>query len=185
MTSPETSETPSECIGRLIRALSNPGDLLRVACQMVESAGESLEQAGICESLPETHEIAVIVENWLAGLGSTADCDKAVALANALAKKAGDETTKVSNGTHAHYLAASHLAHMLREYVGGLDNLPGQRLDWIASNCREAVSYARSRLRWSRAREQEALWQIECLKTALELKPYEMGARVRNSLLTV
>jgi len=177
-------ETPSEHVLRLIRYLNRLEDCIRTGCLMVEHAGDCLAQAGVRPSLPESREITEIARDWLAVRGSTSGCDKAVEQANMLAEKVAKEIIRVADGSWSHFLAAQNLAHMLRESMSGLKILPVQRLDWIAKSCHDAVAYAHPDIRWSRARETEALWQVECLEEALGFRQYETGGRLRNSLLT-
>lgn len=146
------------------------------------------------EALPESMEICRQVKIWLSRVEHAPQA-AAQARANALSlatqtKGQIDHGEETGDGTWCHYLACSHLAHMLGDLSDRCPEKLPIRLGWLAADARSAVGLGASKgfraSRDTRAEEAsagEADWQLSCLGVQLNLQRSSSFSRSRNSLL--
>ena len=145
---------------------------------MIEHATSKLDRDST--TLRKSTQALGRVQNWLESGGAPPD-------RNAVGTEIWPETPSDAVSQPAifsHYYATLQLLYMVGDYVAkkgrGKDSLDQliRRLAWVASDCREAVSYA------SKGKDDDSDWQLHCLRSLINKdKRIKFGERLRPSTL--
>jgi hypothetical protein len=179
-----TKPSPHLLLLELAREASSQYQLVDAACRMAQHAEGPLYDQGLAP-LPSSLEIVFLTQKWLQD-GKKEAGSQALRQVTVPVDRV-NEPNKLPGPVWAHYMACSHLAHMLQEqgYTSPGD-LIVKRLTWVAAQACNAVTFSSAASARSRAQSKEATWQIECLRSILGLRDSSQlveGPRLRNSLL--